>query len=54
MTTGNLLSSGGGTTENFLRIGHSLGALILAWLGAKLSRRLHLRSRDLPREPGQH
>ena len=42
-TTGKLVWSGGGTTENFLRIGHSLFALILAWVGGKLSRSLHVR-----------
>jgi hypothetical protein len=30
----------GSSTENFVRIGHSLLALLLAWLGALLSRRL--------------
>jgi hypothetical protein len=50
--TGNLLGSGSGTTENFLRIGHSLFALIVAWLGGKLSRRLYVRSRDVSLEPG--
>ncbi len=29
-----------GTTENFIRIGHSLFALLAAWLGGQLSRRL--------------
>jgi hypothetical protein len=52
LNTGNLLWSGGGTTENFVRIGHSLCAPILAWLGGKLSRRLHVRSRDVAPEPG--
>jgi hypothetical protein len=37
--TGRLLSWGG-TTENFVRIGHSLFALLAAWLGGLLSRRL--------------
>jgi hypothetical protein len=56
-TTGRLLWSAGGTTENFLRIGHSLFALILAWLGGKLSRHLHGRGpmgsslRDRPGAP---
>jgi hypothetical protein len=40
-TTGRLLSGPGGTTENFMRIGHSLIALVLAVLGGGLSRRLH-------------
>ena len=30
----------GGTTENFVRIGHSLFALLAGWLGGHLSRRL--------------
>jgi hypothetical protein len=42
-STGKVLWSGGGTTENFIHIGHSLFALILAWLGGKLSRYLHTR-----------
>jgi len=29
-----------GTTENFVRIGHSLFALLAGWLGGQLSRRL--------------
>jgi hypothetical protein len=35
------LTPGGatGTTENFLRIGHSLFALIVGWLGGVLSRK---------------
>ncbi len=44
-TTGKLLSGWGGTTENFLRIGHSLFALLVAWLGGQLSRRLCRASR---------
>jgi WD40 repeat protein len=39
------LWSANGTTENFVRIGHSLFAVLLAWLGGSLSRRLDLRSR---------
>ena len=31
--------SGTGTTENFMRIGHSLFALIIGWLGGALSRK---------------
>jgi hypothetical protein len=38
--TGKLLAGWGGTTENFVRIGHSLLALLAGWLGALLSRRL--------------
>jgi hypothetical protein len=45
-TTARILGSGGGTTENFIHIGHSLFALILAWLGAKLSRYLHVQNRE--------
>ncbi len=36
-----------GTTENFVRIGHSLSALLVAWLGGVLSRRLR-RERAAP------
>lgn len=50
-TTGILLGSGSGTTENFLHIGHSLCALILAWLGGKLSRRIYARGREERLEP---
>ena len=32
------ISGGTGTTENFVRIGHSLFALIVGWLGGALSR----------------
>jgi hypothetical protein len=35
--TGTLVGGPGGTTENFLRIGHSIVALILAYLGGHLS-----------------
>jgi hypothetical protein len=38
--TGKLLGGWGGTTENFVRIGHSLFALLAAWFGGLLSRRL--------------
>ncbi len=40
-TTGNLPAGTGGTTENFIRIGHSLLALVLAFIGGHLSRNLH-------------
>jgi len=40
VTTGKLLAGWGGTTENFVRIGHSLFALIVGWFGGLLSRRL--------------
>ena len=36
--TGRLLSAPNGTTEDFLRIGHSLSALVVAFLGGHLSR----------------
>jgi hypothetical protein len=42
---GSLLWAGRGNTESFIRIGHSLFALILAWLGGGLSRSLHNKSR---------
>ena len=45
-TTGRLLAGWGGTTENFVRIGHSLLALIAAWVGGLLSRRLWRASRS--------
>jgi hypothetical protein len=35
-----------GTTENFIRIGHTLFALLAAWLGGQLSRRLNRSSRS--------
>jgi WD40 repeat protein len=41
VTTGRPLAGPRGTTENFLRIGHSLTALVLAFLGGHLSRSLH-------------
>jgi WD40 repeat protein len=43
--TGTLLGGWAGTTENFVRIGHSLLALIAAWVGGLLSRRLRRASR---------
>jgi hypothetical protein len=46
--TGKLLSGWGGTTEHFVRIGHSLIALIAAWIGGLLSRRLSRGSRLQP------
>jgi hypothetical protein len=39
--TGVLMSGPGGTSENFLRIGHSLLALVLAYVGGRLSRWLY-------------
>jgi hypothetical protein len=44
-TTGKLLSGWSGTTANFVRIGHSLFALLVGWLGGQLSRRLCRTSR---------
>jgi hypothetical protein len=41
VTTGRLLAGPNGTTENFIRIGHSLIALVMGWLGGCLSRRLY-------------
>jgi hypothetical protein len=40
VATGKVLRSSGGTTENFVRIGHALFALMLGWFGGLLSRRL--------------
>ena len=44
-TTGRLLGGWSGTTENFVRIGHSLFALLVGWLGGQLSRRMCAASR---------
>ena len=43
----NLVIGSGGSSENFVKIGHSLTALLLAWFGGILSRRLSRRSRPL-------
>jgi hypothetical protein len=48
-TTGRLLAGWGGTTENFVKIGHSLFALLAGWFGGLLSRRLWRAS--IPSEP---
>jgi hypothetical protein len=48
-TTGRLVGGWSGTTENFVRIGHSLIVLLAGWLGGLLSRRLWRASR--PPEP---
>lgn len=40
-TTGKLVPGQVGTTENFLRTGHSLLALVLAFVGGRLTRYLH-------------
>ena len=50
--TGGLLVRGSvGTTENFMRIGHSLLTLIVAFVGGQLSRRLHSRRLGSTSEP---
>jgi WD40 repeat protein len=46
VTTGRVLSGWAGTTENFVRIGHSLIALIVALLGGRLSGYLYARNRQ--------
>jgi hypothetical protein len=43
-SAGMVFRKSSGTPENFVRIGHSLLALVAAWLGGILSRRLHRRS----------
>jgi WD40 repeat protein len=40
VSTGKPLGGWGGTTENFVRIGHSLFTLLAGWFGGLLSRRL--------------
>jgi hypothetical protein len=40
VATARLLGGWGDTTENFVRIGHSLLALLAGWFGGLLSRRL--------------
>jgi hypothetical protein len=44
--SGTVLGGWSGTTENFVRIGHSLLALLAAWIGGHLSRRLYQSSRS--------
>jgi hypothetical protein len=51
-TTGRLLGGWAGTTENFVKIGHSLLALLAGWLGGLLSRRLWRASRPEPETVG--
>jgi hypothetical protein len=46
--TGKILSGWSGTTDNFMRIGHSLCALVAASLGGQLSRRLSRSARLQP------
>ena len=43
--TGELLGGWIGTTENFVRIGHTLFALLAGWFGGQLSRRIWRASR---------
>jgi hypothetical protein len=43
---GKVLTGSGGTTYNFVRIGHSLLALIAAFLGGQLSRHLFDKNRE--------
>jgi hypothetical protein len=43
---GAALTGPAGTTENFVRIGHSLFTLVAAFLGGRLSRYVHRRSHD--------
>jgi hypothetical protein len=38
--TGKLLGGWSGTTENFVRVGHSLFVLLVGWFGGQFSRRL--------------
>jgi hypothetical protein len=45
VATGKRLGGWSGTTENFVRIGHSLFALLAGWFGGKLSRHLYARKR---------
>jgi hypothetical protein len=45
-TTGKLLGGWSGTTENFLKIGHSPFALLAGWLGGQFSRHLCRASRS--------
>jgi hypothetical protein len=40
VATGRLVGGWGGTTENFVRIGNSLFALLAGWIGGLLARRL--------------
>jgi hypothetical protein len=45
-TTGKLLGGWAGTTENFVRIGHSLLSLIVGLSGGHLSRQLNARTQE--------
>jgi hypothetical protein len=44
--TGRFLGGWSGSTENFVRIGHSFFALLAGWFGGTLSRRLYRASRS--------
>jgi hypothetical protein len=46
IVAGPSLTASNGTTENFVRIGHSLLTLVAALLGGQLSRYLHARNRQ--------
>jgi hypothetical protein len=52
VASGRLVGGFGGTTENFVRIGHSLLTMLTAWFGGLLSRRLWRASRA-PQEQGE-
>jgi hypothetical protein len=53
VTSGRLLAGTGGTSEDFVRIGHSVLAVVLAFLGGHLSRFLYDRGRGgLAEGPG--
>jgi hypothetical protein len=49
----NWLSTSNGTTENFVRVGHSLLALVMAYLGGHLSRYLYGKGRQPAQEGDQ-
>jgi hypothetical protein len=53
VTSGQSLMGSTGTTENFLRIGHTLLALIAAIVGGQLSRRLYGTDREPVHEPAR-
>jgi hypothetical protein len=46
VTTGRVVGGWGGITENFVRIGHSLFAVMVGCLGGLLSRHFHARHRE--------
>jgi WD40 repeat protein len=51
VTTGKLLAGPNGSTENFIRIGHSLFALVLAFVGGYLSRNLYGKEQSSSAQP---